>query len=734
MEAGNWESILLLLRGSTDEEKFAGLLMLTKTDASCVLREHGSEIFEAIGLTFLLRLLQSHNPESEAYIRVAVTILSSFCSISECINDPDFLHCAPLALRALEDHVVAGDHSVLLDALCILSTICRVSTKPVPSLSTTHSLHTILSHLAHPEQDLKAFLPWVLDVVEHAFLSSGVSSGNNDDSSSSSSSSSRSGGGESSKLHSKNHPRPLPLLAAKDEHLLLRALSTLTRTSASADDLTHTLSLSIRTLTLLASQSPLTIEMEEELTPSTAPSTQSLSLQSMQDWQDLLHGLLRQHQGYNQPWYGSVLLLVALAQDRWPLFVTTATAADKINDQNQTFLLFPIFAVGLHAWLAAADLAASTLSLGDPAILTVLGRMLLPFCSAMGEFDESENESIDRPVGWDLSTWTAAQKKMSTLAISGILQRLSEVIQRTTRVDELLLTSIHPQIHPFVAFNLLCSISAMGYAAASPNLVLPVCEHVWMLFSSPPKVEEEKEKEKEKDSEKKNKIKLQEINAQAQSVLAALVLPLLAWPSDSSWAQSALSAGVCALGFQLLIFLCHCEKSEEKDTAAGEEELMLRESLGMGLLSLMWRRPMDWKMSEKDVMRWEEYYRQIQERWIWEGEEKDVLLLTVLWMGLLLSGKDLLDDEWKKVTMHGLHTLKIMPLSCIGKNGLWVDNIAPQRFLLLTQTAIDVVRANRKLVATHSRPEWRKTENMLVRNDDEDIIAVFQTFLELLPH
>ena len=100
-----------LLGGSSDEEKFAGLLLVTKVaqpdDAPTMRR-----VLVAVGMKFLYRLLASPGSPGGAgdtslmYQCMALNVLASFCSLQELWPElhaqTDFMRMAPLFLKALD--------------------------------------------------------------------------------------------------------------------------------------------------------------------------------------------------------------------------------------------------------------------------------------------------------------------------------------------------------------------------------------------------------------------------------------------------------------------------------------------------------------------------------------------------------------------------------------------------------------------------------------------------------
>ena len=117
-----------LLGGATDEEKFAGLLLVTKVaqpdDCGAMRRVLG-----AVGMRFLFRLLSSPRSPGVAgdsslmYQCMALNVLSSFCSLQELWPElhaqTDFVRMGPLLLKTLEG--AQGMHPAVDSALVCLA-------------------------------------------------------------------------------------------------------------------------------------------------------------------------------------------------------------------------------------------------------------------------------------------------------------------------------------------------------------------------------------------------------------------------------------------------------------------------------------------------------------------------------------------------------------------------------------------------------------------------------------
>ena len=105
------DDCLKLLGAGSDEEKFAGLLLVTKVarpdDASAM-----RQVMEAVGMKFLYRLMSSPGTPNGAsdtslmYQCMALNVLSSFCSMQELWKEmhaqADFIRMAPVLLQAVQ--------------------------------------------------------------------------------------------------------------------------------------------------------------------------------------------------------------------------------------------------------------------------------------------------------------------------------------------------------------------------------------------------------------------------------------------------------------------------------------------------------------------------------------------------------------------------------------------------------------------------------------------------------
>ncbi|KAL6068180.1 Neurochondrin [Balamuthia mandrillaris] len=136
---------LSLLRAPSDEEKFVGLLLVTKfvqRPTPSVLHQ----IAEAIGFPFLHRLLRSKQGEGTfSYQDLALSILSTFAAEAELASHPQYLATVPLLLSIINAEGVAD--GTKLEALKCLLGVAQ----------TAAGLSALLSYEALPKIALSIF-------------------------------------------------------------------------------------------------------------------------------------------------------------------------------------------------------------------------------------------------------------------------------------------------------------------------------------------------------------------------------------------------------------------------------------------------------------------------------------------------------------------------------------------------------------------------------------------------
>ncbi|XP_058203344.1 uncharacterized protein LOC131317754 isoform X1 [Rhododendron vialii] len=104
------EDCLKLLKGERDEQRLAGLLLVTKF---CDKDDHASirRVYDAVGVQFLNRLLKtgmgnggvsgSGGENREAYLQLSITVLAAFCRVPEIASSEDMVSKIPLILEIM---------------------------------------------------------------------------------------------------------------------------------------------------------------------------------------------------------------------------------------------------------------------------------------------------------------------------------------------------------------------------------------------------------------------------------------------------------------------------------------------------------------------------------------------------------------------------------------------------------------------------------------------------------
>ncbi|CAN6459371.1 unnamed protein product [Victoria cruziana] len=144
------DDCLKLLKGEKDEQKFAGLLLATRlcqgNDDVSVRR-----IYEAVGFRFLNRLLQTglgkggNGEEREDYLKLALTVLATFCRVPEVASSTDLLSTVPLFLEIL---MKKSDPSVIAECYESLLLIGSASCDGPRMLFNCGAINVVSSHIS----------------------------------------------------------------------------------------------------------------------------------------------------------------------------------------------------------------------------------------------------------------------------------------------------------------------------------------------------------------------------------------------------------------------------------------------------------------------------------------------------------------------------------------------------------------------------------------------------------
>ncbi|XP_065849529.1 uncharacterized protein [Euphorbia lathyris] len=118
------DDCLKLLKGERDEQRLAGLLLVTKFckgDDVASLRR----VYDAVGVSFLDRLLRTGmskesgsgngNNNRDAYLQLSVTVLAAFCRLPEIASSEDMVSKIPLILE-----LVSTSSGAVLEECCEL--------------------------------------------------------------------------------------------------------------------------------------------------------------------------------------------------------------------------------------------------------------------------------------------------------------------------------------------------------------------------------------------------------------------------------------------------------------------------------------------------------------------------------------------------------------------------------------------------------------------------------------
>ncbi|CAL5358897.1 unnamed protein product [Camellia sinensis] len=106
------EDCLKLLKGERDEQRLAGLLLVTKF---CNKDDYASirRVYDAVGVRFLDRLLrtgmgklgvsESGGDNRDAYLQLSITVLAAFCRVPEIASSEDMVSKIPLILEIMSN-------------------------------------------------------------------------------------------------------------------------------------------------------------------------------------------------------------------------------------------------------------------------------------------------------------------------------------------------------------------------------------------------------------------------------------------------------------------------------------------------------------------------------------------------------------------------------------------------------------------------------------------------------
>ncbi|CAB4266821.1 unnamed protein product [Prunus armeniaca] len=148
------EDCLKLLKGERDEQRLAGLLLVTKffkgDDLSSL-----ETIYNAVGVGFLDRLLRtgmgkgsissSGSENRDAYLRLSVTVLAAFCHVPEIAASNDMVSKIPLVLEVLSTE---PGSAVLEECYEFLYLVSTASEDGIMTFYTSGGMNMLASHMS----------------------------------------------------------------------------------------------------------------------------------------------------------------------------------------------------------------------------------------------------------------------------------------------------------------------------------------------------------------------------------------------------------------------------------------------------------------------------------------------------------------------------------------------------------------------------------------------------------
>ncbi|PON71297.1 Neurochondrin [Parasponia andersonii] len=148
------EDCLKLLKGERDEQRLAGLLLVTKfcsgDDLSSLRR-----VYDAVGVLFLDRLLRTGagkgtstsnaGDNRDAYLKLSITVLAAFCRVPDLAASQDMVSKIPLLLEILSKESTS---SVLEECYEFLYLVSLASEDGVLKLYQSGGMKVLASHMS----------------------------------------------------------------------------------------------------------------------------------------------------------------------------------------------------------------------------------------------------------------------------------------------------------------------------------------------------------------------------------------------------------------------------------------------------------------------------------------------------------------------------------------------------------------------------------------------------------
>ncbi|XP_068345246.1 uncharacterized protein [Pyrus communis] len=148
------EDCLKLLKGERDEQRLAGLLLVTKFCKGDDLSSLQS-IYNAVGVGFLDRLLRtgmgkgsissSGSENRDAYLQLSVTVLAAFCRVPEIAASNDMVSKIPLVLEVLSNR---PGSAVLDECYEFLYLVSTASEDGIMTMYSSAGMKMLASHMS----------------------------------------------------------------------------------------------------------------------------------------------------------------------------------------------------------------------------------------------------------------------------------------------------------------------------------------------------------------------------------------------------------------------------------------------------------------------------------------------------------------------------------------------------------------------------------------------------------
>ncbi|XP_010437958.1 PREDICTED: neurochondrin homolog [Camelina sativa] len=121
------DDCLKLLKGERDEQRLAGLLLVTKfckSDDVVSLKK----VYEAVGTHFLDRLLRTGSGSGDnrdVYLQLSLTVLAAFCRVPEIASSEEMVSRIPLILEIMSKRITTNILEDCYELLYLVSTACE---------------------------------------------------------------------------------------------------------------------------------------------------------------------------------------------------------------------------------------------------------------------------------------------------------------------------------------------------------------------------------------------------------------------------------------------------------------------------------------------------------------------------------------------------------------------------------------------------------------------------------